>query len=61
MKDLITANLDKFLIIFVFLCGAAMWILRPTPFTEGVVRDIVIAIVAYLTGKHINGGQNGVS
>jgi hypothetical protein len=54
MKDLVKENLDKFLIVFVFLVAVGMWCYRATPFTEGCARDVVIAIVAYLTGKRMS-------
>ena len=57
MKDLFKENLDKFLIVFVFLVAVGMWCFRATPFTEGCARDVIIAIVAYLTGKHVRSEQ----
>ena len=51
MKDIFRENLDKFLIVFFFLIASGLWLIHQTPFTEGCVRDIVIAAIAYLTGK----------
>jgi len=51
MKEFINQHFDRLAIITVLLIVAGMWLHQGNQFTEQIVRDVIIAIVAYLTGK----------
>jgi hypothetical protein len=54
MKQFIDDHFDRIAIIFVMIIVCFMWVFRGNQFTEQIVRDAMIAIIAYLTGKSNN-------